>query len=332
MLRGDFANIPAGTPHSWTLRSDRTKFTLFSTGDRVGAAYVAMGTPAQSTAMPTNATAITPSRIAAAAIAGDFLRVPTAATAGEVVRVTNLLLPSTLTPYVLLDGGGERFGGNTFAARNANTGGQFLFIVTEGGTGRGVGAHFHARHSEDFFALDGETLGWANGKAVSVQPGDLLHAPPRHLHGFKLTQPYNRFIGFLTPGIFEPFFTRGQPGRNGVGGRAAGEGAINPVRMGALGSTSTTQPTTPEERIAHYKRVAASAQGPDGYPLDSHYPTLPLPPQDPVWTSGPFLTGFNDTLFLEHAMMCAGNGSRSARMTPELQRLLALKPRAEEFV
>ena len=58
------------------------------------------------------------------------------APAPEPVRVTNLVLPVTPGPYVLLDGGGERFGGNTFLAQNANTSGQFLFIITEGGAGR----------------------------------------------------------------------------------------------------------------------------------------------------------------------------------------------------
>ena len=101
------------------------------------------------------------------------------------------------------DGGGERFGGNTFLASNANTSGQFLFLITEGGPGGGVGAHFHARHFENFFALDGETLGWAHGKAVPLKTGDYFQAPPRNLHGFKLTQAYNRFAAFLTPGIFE---------------------------------------------------------------------------------------------------------------------------------
>ena len=143
------------------------------------------------------------------------------------MRVTNLVLPSTPGPYVLADGGGERFGGNTFLARNANTLGQFLFIITEGGPNGGVGAHFHARHFENFFALDGETLGWAHGKAVPLKSGDYFQAPPRNLHGFKLTQAYNRFAAFLTPGIFENFFTRGGNGQNGVGrqaNNAAGSG------------------------------------------------------------------------------------------------------------
>ena len=104
---------------------------------------------------------------------------------------------------MILDGGGDRFGGNMFLARNANTHGQFLFIMTEGGPGGGVGAHFHARHFENFYGFDGETLGWAQGKAVPLHTGDYLQTPPRHLHGFRLNQAYNRFAAFLTPGIFE---------------------------------------------------------------------------------------------------------------------------------
>jgi quercetin 2,3-dioxygenase len=29
MMRGDFANIPPGTPHAWSMRSDRSKIALF---------------------------------------------------------------------------------------------------------------------------------------------------------------------------------------------------------------------------------------------------------------------------------------------------------------
>ena len=141
--------------------------------------------------------------------------------AGAAVRVTNKQLPVTPGAYVLADGGGERFGGNTFLARNANTTGQFLFIITEGGPGGGVGAHFHARHFENFFGLDGETLGWAYGKAVPLRTGDYFQAPPRNLHGFRLNQDYNRFAAFLTPGIFESFFTRGGGGGGGVAMPAA---------------------------------------------------------------------------------------------------------------
>jgi quercetin dioxygenase-like cupin family protein len=264
-------------------------------------------------------------------MAGDFQIVPVAPPAGDAVRVSNLLLPATAGPYVLLDGGGERFGGNTFYAKNANTGGQFLFIMTEGGGGPGIGAHFHARHTEDFFALDGETLGWAHGKAVALKPGDFFQAPPRHLHGFKMTQPYNRFVGFLTPGIFENFFTRGQPGRNGVGGRGAGEGAPPQERRGpppAAGAATAA----PADRNAMFRALSMSARGPDGYPLDVHGAKLPLPPQDPVWLEQRVGALQERSLLLQHALMCAGRGDPEAALSAELRAALALKPRAEDFV
>ena len=142
---------------------------------------------------------------------------------------------------MLADGGGERFGGNTFLARNANTTGQFLFIITEGGPGGGVGAHFHARHFENFFGLDGETLGWAYGKAVPIHMGDYFQAPPRNLHGFRLNQAYNRFAAFLTPGIFESFFTRGGGGGRGRGG-GEGRGA-GAAEAGARGTRADEAPS-----------------------------------------------------------------------------------------
>lgn len=52
MTRGDFANLPAGTPHGWTMRSDRAQIALFTMNDRVGAAFVAMGAPQANTTVP----------------------------------------------------------------------------------------------------------------------------------------------------------------------------------------------------------------------------------------------------------------------------------------
>ena len=188
-------------------------------------------------------TATCPRRRAARSLPGGSWRMPRSPATSSCARgaappararVTNLVLPSRPGAYVLLDGGGERFGGNTFLARNANTNGQFLFIITEGGPGGGVGAHFHARHFENFFALDGETLGWAYGKAVSLKAGDYFQAPPRNLHGFRLTQDYNRFAAFLTPGIFERFFTRGGAGQNGVGRQAHAAAGRGAGRRGAV--------------------------------------------------------------------------------------------------
>jgi quercetin 2,3-dioxygenase len=337
MLRGDFANIPPGTPHSWVMRSDRSRLALFSMGDRAGAAYVAMGTPAEGSALSTDhPVPISPNNLARAAMAGDFQLSPLVASPGEVVRVSNLLLPSTPGAYVLLDGGGERYGGNTFCAKDANTNGQFVFIMTEGGQGPGVGAHFHARHTEDFFALDGETMVWAQGKAVPLKPGDFVQAPPRHMHGFKMTQPYNRFVGFLSPGIFENFFTHGQPGRNGVGGRGAGEGSVGESAQGQRPPGAPPRGFTPPPGIssdpnAMFRALMMSGAGPDGYPLDVHGPTQPLPLQDPIWTTGPQF-GRPSALLLQHGRLLCGGASVSREITSELRRALALKPKAEDFI
>ncbi len=325
LMRGDFANIPAGTPHAWTMRSDRTQFTLFTMGDRAGAAWVAMGTPHKGIDIPTGIPHEIPaSKLALASLAGDFQLVAAEAPAGQPVRATSKDLPTTPTPYVIADGGGDRFGGNSFLARNANTNGQFLFIMTEGGPGGGVGAHFHARHFENFYGFDGETLGWANGKAVPLHTGDYFQAPPRNLHGFRLNQAYNRFAAFLTPGIFEPFFTRGggQPGgRRGGGGPAEGgrEGAAAGRRGGAPGADM-------------FRTLQLSGRGSDGYPLDVHGAKLPLPPQDPIWTQGRSQNGVLErAALLAHAQLLCGIPV-SREITPELARAMALKPKATAFL
>ena len=331
MMRGDFANLPPGTPHGWTMKSDGAELALFSMNHRVGGAFTAMGERQDGPKVPTNvAPEIPAAALARAAAAGDFQLAPAATPAGAAVRVTNKQLPLAPGAYVLADGGGERFGGNTFLARNANTTGQFLFIITEGGPGGGVGAHFHARHFENFFALDGETLGWAYGKAVPLRTGDYFQAPPRNLHGFRLNQPYNRFAAFLTPGIFENFFVmmgsrgRGRGGAEGAGregGAPAGRGGAEGRGRGAFAGGA------PEM----FRALQMSGRGPDGYPLDVHAPKLPLPPQDPIWKQGAAGALSDRAALLAHAQAICGVPI-SREITPELRRALALKPRPEDFI
>ena len=326
MMRGDFANLPPGTPHAWTMKSDGAQLALFSMNHRVGAAFTAMGERQDGAQVPANVPHQIPdSALARAAAAGDFQLAPAATPPAAAVRVTNKQLPVTPGAYVLADGGGERFGGNTFLARNANTTGQFLFIITEGGPGGGVGAHFHARHFENFFALDGETLGWAYGKAVPLGTGDYFQAPPRNLHGFRLNQDYNRFAAFLTPGIFESFFVmmggRGRGGAEGRGGGpAGGRGDGGRGRGGFAGGAPDM-----------FRALQMSGRGPDGYPLDVHPAKLPLPPQDPIWMKGAASALSDRAALLAHAQAICGVPI-SREITPELRRALALKPRPEDFI
>jgi quercetin 2,3-dioxygenase len=328
MLRGDFANIPPGTPHSWTMRSDRSKLALYTMNDRVGAAFVAMGAPQSTASLPDGASVdIEANRLADAAYQGDFMRVPGPAAGGLAVRVSNRALPSAPGPYVLLDGGGERYGGNSFLARNANTTGNFLFIITEGGPGMAVPAHFHARHFENFLGVDGETLGWAYGKAVPLRAGDYFQAPPRNLHGFKLTQQYNRFAAFLTPGIFEQFFVNGGGPPRGAGGPGGPPGAGGPPGPGGARGG-------PPPGVDIFKMIQLSARGPDGYPLDVHGHKLPLPPQDPVWQRSADATDIlkQRAIIQAHAQMLNGTMPLGHGHSPELDRALRFKPRAEDFI
>jgi quercetin 2,3-dioxygenase len=337
MLRGDFANIPPGTPHGWTLRSDRSQIALYTMGNRAGAAFAAMGSPQSTNVVGANPRmAISGGKLADASSEGDFQLVPSIA-GGTAERVSNLVLPSVPGPYVLLDGGGERFGGNTFLARNPNTTGQFLFIMTEGGPGGGVGAHFHARHFENFLGVDGETLGWAYGKAVSLTAGVYFQAPPRNLHGFRLNQAYNRFAAFLSPGIFEPFFTRGGRGQNGVGrqaqpeGGGRGRGPGGPQAGAPRGGARPGGAGGPGGNDM-FRSLMMSGRGPDGFPLDVHGPTLPLPPQDPIWLQGRDGAIAERAALLAHALAICGATTLSREITPELRRILSLKPRAEQFI
>lgn len=321
MMRGDFANLPPGTAHAWTMRSDGAQLALFTMNHRVGSAFTAMGERLDGPQAPAKGPGeIAPGALARAAAAGDLQLAPGAPSSAGPVRVQNKQLPLAPGAYVLADGGGERFGGNTFLARNANTTGQFLFIITEGGAGGGVGAHFHARHFENFLGLDGETLGWAYGKAVPLHMGDYFQAPPRNLHGFRLNQAYNRFAAFLTPGIFESFFTRGGGPRGGGDARGAGRGGEGRGR-GAFAGGSPDM----------FRALQMSGRGPDGYPLDVHPPKLPLPPQDPIWLKSASSALSDRAALLAHAQAICGVPI-SRTITPELRRALALKPRPEDFI
>jgi len=82
-----------------------------------------------------------------------------------------------------------------------------------------------------------------------------------------------------------------------------------------------------------FKALMLSGVGPDGYPLDVHGPTMPLPPQDPIWTAGSqFRGGHLSSQLFEHGGLICGEALVSREITPELRRALALKPKAEDFL
>ncbi|MFE8596877.1 quercetin 2,3-dioxygenase [Archangium violaceum] len=69
-----------------------------------------------------------------------------------------------------------------------------------------IPAHFHEKHTETFFCLDGSMNMRVNGELLTLSPGDFVHAPARTIHAYQLESHYTRMVGLLTPGLFEPFF------------------------------------------------------------------------------------------------------------------------------
>jgi quercetin 2,3-dioxygenase len=118
--------------------------------------------------------------------------------------------PSSVTPYAIESGAGERLlaGDQLFAllATQANTDGRFIVLSTIGPAGDRIPKHFHERHTETFFCLDGTMTMWAGDEEIALAPGDFMHVPPGTIHAYRLDSPYMKFVGFLAPGLFEPFF------------------------------------------------------------------------------------------------------------------------------
>ncbi|ENM1808600.1 quercetin 2,3-dioxygenase [Klebsiella variicola] len=112
--------------------------------------------------------------------------------------------------HVLANGEGDRYiAGDqvfTYLTDAATSGQSFLAVMTEGPPGNMVPPHFHAQHSEIFFPLDGQLTMIANQQTLIAGPGDAIFVAPGTIHGYQLNSGYTRFIGFLTPGVFDNFF------------------------------------------------------------------------------------------------------------------------------
>ena len=207
---GDFASIPPGTVHAYRMESHRTRFISWTTGAEGGGIYRILGRPTSAMVHENSAEDVLPPdllRSAEKSIDVQFSRedslLPQPRPCGD-------LIPEGTTPYVLASREGERLlAGDqlfTFLARQANTNDIFLVLATEGPKGDKIGEHYHERHTETFLCLEGQMTMWANGEELRLLPGDSLHVPPRTIHSYRLDSYYTRFIGFLTPGLFEPFF------------------------------------------------------------------------------------------------------------------------------
>ncbi|NMO14600.1 quercetin 2,3-dioxygenase [Pyxidicoccus fallax] len=217
LIQGDYASIPEGTPHAFSMRSHRTRLVSWSTGKEMSSLYKALGQPYAGHVQPPDAKPeLSRELLKKAEASADVRFTGKAPGRGTPKRVTNGTLPGRKAPYVLASGEGERLVAGdqlfSFLGDSRTSDGRFLIVMTEGPSGPMIPAHFHEKHTETFMCLDGSMTMRVNDQTLTLSPGDFVHAPARTIHAYQLNSHYTRFVGLLTPGLFEPFFrTLGDP-------------------------------------------------------------------------------------------------------------------------
>ena len=208
--RGDYASIPAGTVYGYRMTRLRNVVMCFATGEAGNAfaaapAYDGFVQPEQGAGTWRDA-AIT-SRDTT--VIGDH-------PAGLAALSLRSELPKWTEAYAIESGAGTHLLVSdqlfTFAGGNAQTNDTFLTLLTEGPAGDMIPPHMHRLHDEMFFCLDGQIDMKAGDEIISLFPGDFLFVPRLTPHAYQFKAPYTRILGWLMPGIFEPFFyTLGDP-------------------------------------------------------------------------------------------------------------------------
>ncbi|MDY7433364.1 quercetin 2,3-dioxygenase [Bacillus sp. V26] len=217
LVAGDYANIPAGTPHSYRMHSHRTRLVSYTMKGNVAHMYSVLGTPYDHAEHPPHVSEeVSKERFAKAAEAADIIFAEDENRAGAPKLVENTELPAGVVPYVLESGEGDRLltGDqlHRIVAAQKNTDGQFIVVSSEGPKGDRIVDHYHEHHTETFYCLEGQMTMWADGEEIQLNPGDFLHVPANTVHSYRLDSHYTKMVGVLVPGLFEPFFrTLGDP-------------------------------------------------------------------------------------------------------------------------
>ena len=212
LSRGDFANIPPNTVHGYRMRSHYTRILVWSVGGDLAKICASLGDAFGCFVPPEGApVAISQKKCDAAHVACDIWFAGRELPLGiSFDAIDTHVPPAGVAHYVLPEGEGERMiaGDQLFAflAHQGNTNGKFITLTTIGPKGDRIPDHFHEKHTETFFCLDGVLTMWANGEEVSLLPGDFMHVPAGTIHAYRLDAPFTRFVGLLSPGLFEPFF------------------------------------------------------------------------------------------------------------------------------
>jgi quercetin 2,3-dioxygenase len=212
LARGDYASIPPGVLHGHRFLSHHTELLSWTVGGSVTPMFPVLGVSYPGHVHPPPQDLVVESgklsRASAVADVSFDLGVNWEHDAQEPCSYGSL--PDGFVPYTRQAGEGDcRIAGSTIfnmLTRQRNSAGKFIAVMAEGPARPRVPFHYHERHTENFFCVDGAMTMWANHEKVILGPGDYLHVPANTIHSYQQDSHYTRFFGILCPGLFEIFF------------------------------------------------------------------------------------------------------------------------------
>lgn len=121
--------------------------------------------------------------------------------------------PAAPRGYVLPPGAGRHIRTSsdlTIKASGDRGGAEFAFVENVvPGHWSGRGPHFHRRHEELFYVVEGELQFLLDGETVGAPAGTFVGVPPGVVHAFRnLTGVPARWVGTIAPHDFEEYFAR----------------------------------------------------------------------------------------------------------------------------
>ena len=204
---GDYVNIPMGTPHGYEFADHRGKLLSWTFGGNAVDAYARVGKPYAGTVYSERDEPIDWS-VLHREVDTELIARGDSSRAHQAPKLT--VAPEGIHPFVLGASEGERMiaGDQLYSilGNQTHSGGKFIALLTEGPIGPAIPRHRHEKVTELFHCLNGELEMFAEDGYLSLAPGDFLHVPPKTAHSFQLKKHDTRFLGFITPGEFEPFF------------------------------------------------------------------------------------------------------------------------------
>nr|WP_172251143.1 quercetin 2,3-dioxygenase [Saccharibacillus deserti] len=214
---GDYAHIPPGVKHAYRMAAHRSAFASYTVPGRVSDMYRALGEPYVYVEPPAEEhPTFGEEHLERASQAADVAFTGELPQWGSANAGDHAHNPGLIAPYVIENGEGERLltGDqlHRLVAAQANTNGEYIFVLSDGPKGDPIVEHYHEHHTETFFCLQGQMTMWANGEEIVLFPGDFLHVPAGTVHAYRLDTHYTKVAGLLASGLFEPFFrTLGEP-------------------------------------------------------------------------------------------------------------------------